>query len=978
MATIVVYATEPDSFIVSSGANQSAPPYQGTSYSTVRAGGYRLDVYNTTPGGWSIQFGQTRQQSGGYYEYQLYEAFLQFDTSEIGIGTVEGVTLSMPGAQQYGDPSVGEVRLRDWGGTLETTDWVPGASLGAAGTVVATWRADTGTTNIAINANINKTGWTRYLIASDRQRIGTQPTGSEIAQINPLHISGGTPISGPVLTIVYGAQNTATASATIPTATFSASGTFVPFPPFSASVIIPEKIIAATGSILSIAGAQVFPEVPVLRGVGRVLEDHSFVSLDEALVPVHTPTYRCRIKWDGINWIDETVRFRSAGGVSDVNEETRLQNIDQANFKLDNTDYRFSITNTASPLYAHLNRLNQVVQIDIGWEGVYDEFFYGNVTSLRPDVRTGVVQITALSFADRFAKVEVYLEPSANLLTSEVARRLLVTAGFTEGTDFAIDPGTVTVQYVMAPNGSSLLQELLWLTQVENGRLFFDPAHEGRLTIQSAVTNSAASAAPAAFLSTDDHLYDLKREVSPQGMANSLRFEWLYRDIGSTRDNPVLLGSYNPELAPLWSNYSVGTNEVQEIKIVATSGQWRLVWDQFPAHIMTEGGDMYGRYWSTLGIPYNATAGELQYALFNTPEGTSGFVQILGDDCSVERLSDPGYVPPHDQMPPGYDVPGQPNTYRYRLTFGDRLGMTNLPNFRVDTAYAGGAPEGAPISTGLVGTGTVTEVVRGGDGTGGATIQVPYTGPETPFPVIFYPGYGANENWDGEQVSFKTAWRAYVPVEWTHILSSMASFSPTFAPGNLCPDWKPSVVIGTHTANPTGPPSSGADQTIYHYTYYNSGYTTNPSTLIQLNLPTFGSGQTQVFFVNNYTPARPIYVRIRLGGKPGKLDPRVQTAADQASIARYGQRPLTLQNPYKPSDAIAQMVVNRELARRSDPAATNVIFETDGMPLRALDYIQLTDTTVPGISLVQTHSVISNEWRIGSEGLRSTLKVSAI
>ncbi len=964
MATLIVYASEPDNYLASQGANQSAPPYQATSYSQVRAGN-NVSVQFAGQGYPSIIFGQERYQSAGYYAYGFYEAFIQFDTSPIGaVSTIEGVTLNMVGGLGIG---LGEIRVRDWGGTLEVTDFVPGASLGAAGTLVATWTGGNAT-NIALNANINKTGWTRYILATDRMRIGTQPTAAEIGQAAPIHISGGVPIAGPLLTIVYGAANSGAASATIPSATFAAAGEHVPFPPFTASIIVPETVIAATGSVTSIAGAQIFTEVPVLRSRGNVLTDHYLQSLDEALVPVHTPTYRFQIKWDGINWIDETLRFRSAGGVSDVNEDTRLQNIDQANFELDNTDHRFSITNTASPIYAHLNQLNQVVQIDIGWEGVYDQFFYGNITSLKPDVRTGTVQISALSFADRFAKVQTHLAPAANLLTSEVARRLLVTAGFNEGTDFALDPGTVTVQYAMAPNESSLLEELLWLTQVENGRLFFDPAHEGRLTMQSAITNADASASPAAVLSTDDHLYDLEREVSPTGMANQITFEWLYRDIGDDK-----IGDYDPNLAPLWSNYTVGANAVQDLKIVATSGQYRLGWgSEWPLS-----GTVPTMFYATGGIEFNATAAYIRAALLNA-SGSASTGYGYGN-FYVEELSRPGYVPPPN-MPPGYDQPGEPNTFRYRIYYGEQFGQMELPLMHVYPEYAAGAPEELPISTGLRGTGTVTEVVRGSDGTGSLTIQIPFTGPETPFPVVFFPGYGATESWDGEQVSFKTAWRAYVPVLWTQILNCNASFSPTFAAGNMCPDWKPSKIAATHhvPGAPQVPGQPSGDPTEYFYTYYSNGYSGNPSQDAELDLTTLPAGPTQVFFVNNYTPGRSIYVRIRLGGKPGELAPRVQTAVDEASVARYGQKPLTLQNPYKPSDAIAQQVVNRELARRSNPASTNVIFEADGMPLRALDYVQLTDTTVPGISLVQTHAVLSNEWRINEQGLRSTLKVSAI
>ena len=386
MATLIVYASEPDNYLASQGANQSAPPYQATSYSQVRAGN-NVSVQFAGQGYPSIIFGQERYQSAGYYAYGFYEAFIQFDTSPIGaVSTIEGVTLNMVGGLGIG---LGEIRVRDWGGTLEVTDFVPGASLGAAGTLVATWTGGNAT-NIALNANINKTGWTRYILATDRMRIGTQPTAAEIGQAAPIHISGGVPMPARC-----SRSFTARPTRALPPRRYRArpsrllASTFLSRRSRPRSSF-PRRSLPQPARCTSIAGAQIFTEVPVLRSRGNVLTDHYLQSLDEALVPVHTPTYRFQIKWDGINWIDETLRFRSAGGVSDVNEDTRLQNIDQANFELDNTDHRFSITNTASPIYAHLNQLNQVVQIDIGWEGVYDQF-YGNITSLKPDVRTGTV-----------------------------------------------------------------------------------------------------------------------------------------------------------------------------------------------------------------------------------------------------------------------------------------------------------------------------------------------------------------------------------------------------------------------------------------------------------------------------------------------------------------------------------------------------------------------------------------------------------
>ena len=117
--------------------------------------------------------------------------FLGFDTSSIPDGDViDSVVLSIA---HFTDntatvTNVVEVRAYDWGTAVETTDWIPGANLGSS-TLLATATSSPGnrfgtgykdfTSQGAFAAAINKTGFTRVVICTDRMRLGTVPTDDE-------------------------------------------------------------------------------------------------------------------------------------------------------------------------------------------------------------------------------------------------------------------------------------------------------------------------------------------------------------------------------------------------------------------------------------------------------------------------------------------------------------------------------------------------------------------------------------------------------------------------------------------------------------------------------------------------------------------------------------------------------------------------------------------------------------------------------
>ncbi|HEV2084852.1 MAG TPA: hypothetical protein VGR09_07205 [Gemmatimonadales bacterium] len=110
------------------------------------------------------------------------ESLVGFDTSGL-TGTVTAATLSL-WCTSNGTLFTAEARVFDWGTVADTADWVAGDSL-AGLTLVATLPqaftvgAYNDFADVALAANINQAGFTRLLINSDRQRLGTAPTGTD-------------------------------------------------------------------------------------------------------------------------------------------------------------------------------------------------------------------------------------------------------------------------------------------------------------------------------------------------------------------------------------------------------------------------------------------------------------------------------------------------------------------------------------------------------------------------------------------------------------------------------------------------------------------------------------------------------------------------------------------------------------------------------------------------------------------------------
>ena len=167
MTTSVVYAA----------ANDGDAYGESTTYATARSTATAVDLYGSSATVGQIKSGST---------YYIYEGFEQFDTSVVGADAISAAILSLRGTV---DGSVTdftiEARSSNWGASLTTDDYVPGASL-AGLTEVAHYDTASGWATAwhdfaddALPANVNKTGITYILLDSSRHVAGNQPSGNE-------------------------------------------------------------------------------------------------------------------------------------------------------------------------------------------------------------------------------------------------------------------------------------------------------------------------------------------------------------------------------------------------------------------------------------------------------------------------------------------------------------------------------------------------------------------------------------------------------------------------------------------------------------------------------------------------------------------------------------------------------------------------------------------------------------------------------
>lgn len=125
-----------------------------------------------------------QHKSGPTYYNQ--ESGISFDTSSLSGATISSAVLSLYGKTDNSTTNFTvEARVYDFGASWTDVDYRTPAELGSCtlvaslSTVGFSVAGYNDFTDVALPANINKTGTTYLVLASDRFRGGTTPTGAE-------------------------------------------------------------------------------------------------------------------------------------------------------------------------------------------------------------------------------------------------------------------------------------------------------------------------------------------------------------------------------------------------------------------------------------------------------------------------------------------------------------------------------------------------------------------------------------------------------------------------------------------------------------------------------------------------------------------------------------------------------------------------------------------------------------------------------
>jgi len=240
--------------------------------------------------------GGQRLTGGIYY---VFQGLFAFDTSALGASAnISAADFSLYGnANNSVTDFTVQCRLKDWGATVDTGDWVAGADLGSQ-TLLATFGTAGWSTaayndfsDIAFPANVNKTGTTRVLICSGNQADNTAPTGDEYVSCHYGDQTGTT--QDPKLVITYttsvdvtvtSVAATAVAAGQVPTVSGDANVTGVAATA-SAAAEVPSAIVTDQNLASVTATATAQAEVPTIA-FDMAIASIAATAVAEAQIPV--------------------------------------------------------------------------------------------------------------------------------------------------------------------------------------------------------------------------------------------------------------------------------------------------------------------------------------------------------------------------------------------------------------------------------------------------------------------------------------------------------------------------------------------------------------------------------------------------------------------------------------------------------------------------------------------------------------------
>jgi len=228
---------------------------------------------------------------------------------------------------------------------------------------------------------------------------------------------------------------------------------------------------------------------------------------------IRTIGSKFEVKWDDVNWTDETDYFLNARGHVKLTDTEGGGHAGSADFELDNTTGRFLPENISSPIYAYLI-FRKEVRFSVKIGSYYFKLFTGYIKAIEPNRKEAIVNFHCF---DNTVKVlskrcprDVYLDKRVDELLSILAEEAGLTSDeydFEEAIN-SVQVGWFKDRYIWPVMGE--------LTQTERGRIFFDT--DGKLKFWN--RDHSHNQTDIFTLTRDDWLKNLEFSIEEQGIKN--------------------------------------------------------------------------------------------------------------------------------------------------------------------------------------------------------------------------------------------------------------------------------------------------------------------------------------------------------------------------------------------------------------------------------------------------------------------------
>jgi len=261
-------------------------------------------------------------------------------------------------------------------------------------------------------------------------------------------------------------------------------------------------------------GVQLKTRNPIASSKVRiVINEDDFNEAIEATI--RKITGRLLIKWNGVDWVDETQYLVSAKGNSQYSGRKGEIIADQCDFELDNVNQRFLKDNLDSEISNYI-KPSVEIKFAVGINGYYTYLFTGKITSVDPDRKSGIVNI---SCTDNTSSLLNIVSPTT-LYTSkrfnEIIEILADHCGI-EPQDYALEESYNIAETVWFED-NTVSDVLTSVVEAERGRLFFDAS--GKLVFWN--KRHFNSQQPVASLNRNLWILNFHSKVDEQEIVNKI------------------------------------------------------------------------------------------------------------------------------------------------------------------------------------------------------------------------------------------------------------------------------------------------------------------------------------------------------------------------------------------------------------------------------------------------------------------------